>query len=772
MMEKRISIAVMTMGFSGLVAEILLLREFLIIFSGNEFSIGIVLANWLILEAFGSFCLGRIVEKSKNTLETFTTLTLLFSISLLLAIYLIRILKGMMGISIGESIGFLPMFYSSFLILLPVSVIHGALFTFSCHIYSMFSAQDASSTGRVYAYETLGMVIGGIASTYLIIPYLDTFQASSGLAVLNSGVCLAMLTPQWKTGPYQKITLIITCIITFLFGILTIQAHKLHTYSIAAQWKNQDIVHYQNSQYGNICVIENEGQYIFFQDGIPNIITPIPDIPFVEEFVHLPLLAHPEPKKLLILSGGSGGVINEALKHPSIDTIEYAELDPLIIDLFQKFPTPLTESELNDRRVKIKHIDGRLLLATTQNKYDLIFIGVTEPSNLQINRFYTKEFFSLARGKLNEHGILVLGLSGSLSFATEELQNLNSSIFHTLKSVFPYVRAIPGYGTNLFLLSDSPEIISLEKTQIISKLDQRDIKTNVIVPWHIEQTLHPGWQDWFYNFIEGSSQKINSDLYPIGVFYSVSHWNALFAPSIRWLFELSEKISLQTTVLFFVIFLLLYFIVPSRRKRFFRGGILLAIFTTGFAGMIFDLMLIFTFQSIYGHVFSWIGLLVASFMAGAACGAMLVATVMDRIKDCYKFFLRIELAIICFSIGCLLIFYFPTAKLWGLEAFFLSRTLFLVISFIGGYLVGSQFPLANKLYLGDDTSITKTAGTLYSADLLGGWLGGVLGAVVLLPVLGLVGTCITVGLLKLTSFIVINSQSKLYPRGGKNEYSS
>jgi spermidine synthase len=158
------------MGFSGLVAEILLLREFLIVFSGNEFSIGIILANWLILEAFGSFFLGRKVEKYQNKLETFTLITLLFSISILIAIYIIRILKGLIGVSIGESIGFLPMFYSSFLLLIPVSVLHGTLFTFSCHIYSMFSAQDSSSAGRVYAYETVGTVIGGIACTYLIVP--------------------------------------------------------------------------------------------------------------------------------------------------------------------------------------------------------------------------------------------------------------------------------------------------------------------------------------------------------------------------------------------------------------------------------------------------------------------------------------------------------------------------------------------------------------------------------------------------------------------------
>jgi spermidine synthase len=153
-------------------------------------------------------------------------------------------------------------------------------------------------------------------------------------------------------------------------------------------------------------------------------------------------------------------------------------------------------------------------------------------------------------------------------------------------------------------------------------------------------------------------------------------------------------------------------------------------------------------------------------MAGAACGAMLVVIAMDRIKDHFRFFARIELAIICFSIGCLLIVFIPNANLGDPDVFFFFRSLFLVISFISGFLIGSQFPLANKLYLRDGTSITKTAGTLYSADLLGGWFGGVLGAVVLLPLLGLVGTCITVGLLKLTSFILINTQSEPYLRGG------
>ena len=759
-MKKRVYIAILAMGFSGLVAEILLLREFLIVFSGNEFSIGIILAHWLILEACGSFFLGRMAEKFKHQLETFTIITILFFISLLIAIFLIRILKGTLGVSIGESISFLPMFYSSFLILLPASILHGALFTSSCQIYSMFSRQDASLAGRVYAYETVGTLIGGIVCTYLFIPYLNTFQTFSWLALVNFIVCLVLLAPYWKTGLVQKTILVILSALVFFSGYLVFagQADKLHHDSIKAQWKNLNIVHYQNSQYGNICVIENEGQYNFFQDGIPNVITPIPDIPFVEEFIHLPLLAHPDPKKLLILSGGAGGVINEAIKHSTIETIEYAELDPLLIDLFRKFPTPLTEAELGDRRVEIIHIDGRLLLKTTQDKYDLIFVGITEPSNLQTNRFFTKEFFSLAKARLHERGILVFGLPGSLTYLNEELKSLNSSIFHTAKSIFPYVRVIPGDGANIFLLSDFQGIALLDRMQIIEGLNQRNIKANVIIPWYIEQKLHPGWQEWFSRFIEEGSQKINSDLNPIGVFYSLSHWNALFAPSLRWLFREFERMSLWTSVLLFAAFLLFYFFFRSQDRRSFRAGIPLAIITTGFAGMIFDLMLIFAFQSMYGYVFSWIGLLVASFMAGAACGAMLLAMALERIKNGFKFFAKIELAIMCFSIGCPGVVFAAHAYLGSPEVFFFSKWLFLVMSFIGGLLIGSQFPLANKLYLRNSASLSKTAGLLYASDLLGGWFGGIIGAVVLLPVLGLVGTGITVALLKLASFIVITTQ--------------
>jgi spermidine synthase len=458
-------------------------------------------------------------------------------------------------------------------------------------------------------------------------------------------------------------------------------------------------------------------------------------------------------------------VINEVLKHPSIETIEYAELDPLLLDLLRHFPTPLTESELNDTRVKIEHVDGRLLVATTGDKYDLILVGITEPSSLQANRFFTQEFFSLAEARLNTGGMLVLRLPGSLDYSSPELKNLNSSIFHTLGSVFSHIRVIPGDGTNLFLSSDSQQMLSINGTQLRERVNQRSLDAEAMVPWHVEQKLHPGWGEWFSRYIEGSSEKINSDFNPVGLFYSVSHWSALYAPSLNELFRQFERISLGTITLVFLVLLLIYYVLFSRMRRFYRVAIPFSIISTGFAGMMFDLLLIFTFQSMFGYLFSWIGLLVASFMAGAAGGAIVITRVLSRISDLLGALIKSELGLVLLSGGFPFVF-LAAHHFLGDPRASIFRSLFLAISFLGGFLIGIQFPLANRLCMRKSAGLSATAGLLYAADLLGGWFGGIVGAVLLLPVLGLVGTCITVGLLKLTSLIVLTTQRGLYQSGG------
>jgi spermidine synthase len=92
------------------------------------------------------------------------------------------------------------------------------------------------------------------------------------------------------------------------------------------------------------------------------------------------------------------------------------------------------------------------------------------------------------------------------------------------------------------------------------------------------------------------------------------------------------------------------------------------------------------------------------------------------------------------------------------RAFTLFRVLFLLVSLVSGVLVGGQFPLANRIVLDGGGGMSETAARLYTADLLGGWVGGIIGGVMLLPILGLTGTCLLVGMLKAISYYLISKE--------------
>jgi len=752
-MKARIILAIIIMGFSGIIAQVLLLRELLITFHGNELSIGIILSNWLILEAIGVFFLARIIERQNFKIVLFVIVQLLFSLSFPVAIYFSRTIKLFMGISVGEALGISQIFFSSFLILSFTSLMHGTLFTLGCSIYNSVikNSQSAISVGMVYVYETIGTLIGGTFFIYFIVLHFHSMQIALGTAILNFIMCLIILGVFWRntqTLPRTVGSMSVGLLLLFSLVLFTDGADVIQKNSITKQWQGEHVLHYQNSIYGNIVVTKREEQYTFFSNGIPIITTPMPNITFIEEFVHLPMLYHPRPEEILIISGGVGGVINEVLKHP-VKKIDYVELDPLILELVNKFPTFLTNVELTSSQVKINYVDGRYFIRNTFNNYDLVLIGLSNPRDLQINRFFTKEFFLLVKNRLKQGGLLVINLPGSITYFTEELLNLNRCILNTLKDVFTNVKIIPGDETNLYLISQSEGILLINHKELNQRLYTRKLKVSLLTSNYIEYKLHPRWIGWFSRMLEGGTNRINKDFHPLGVFYSITYWNERFSPYLQKLFKLFERINLQIFLIFLIVFVVLLIALQLKFKGLSKMSIPICIATTGFAGMLFQLAIVFAFQTLYGYLFYWIGVIVTAFMAGVAMGGKIATHLLVRIEKIYLLFLWIEISIIVFSVILSSIF---------LMVDFISNIpfIFLILSFFSGLLMGLEFPLANSIYLSSQkkSNLSCAAGLLYGSDLFGGWLGGILGGVVLLPIIGLSGTGVVVFMFKMSSFII------------------
>jgi spermidine synthase len=173
--------------------------------------------------------------------------------------------------------------------------------------------------------------------------------------------------------------------------------------------------------------------------------------------------------------------------------------------------------------------------------------------------------------------------------------------------------------------------------------------------------------------------------------------------------------------------------------------------------MIFDLAIIFTFQTTFGYLYYQIGILVTIFMVGVAISSFSITRCLDRIERPSLVFLTTELCLIIFALVLPLVLILPSLSMEREASSVVYYTVFLMMSFLSGTLIGLQFPLASQLLLDTDrreSGLGHTAGLLYGADLLGGYFGGLIGGVGLLPILGLKNTCFILAMIKGSSFLL------------------
>lgn len=731
---------VLIIGSSGLIAQVLLLRELLVSFSGNEFIWSIILANWMVLEAIGVFVFGKVMDRLRNRFDIFVWLQLLFSLCLPLSILAARSFKGWLGFGFGQNIGTLWVFFSSLLIILPVSFTHGALFSGICEL--------ANTIGKVYTWEIIGTAIGGILLTFFLIPHFNSFQIAFFLVFLNLCLCFIYFR---QIGKVTKTALVlITCLLVSFF--ISGGIPRISQFSLEEQWGREQVLDSQNSLYGNITVTERADQLTFFYNGLPIVTAPFPDITFVQEFAHFPLLYHDNPKNLLVISAGAGGLLNEALKHPLVK-IDYAEIDPLIIKVLSSYNSAIIRRELTDNRVNLVNTDGRRFLNQTKNKYDVILIGLSRPADLSSNRFFTEEFFKLVKQHLLPKGILAFTLPGSLTYISPDLRDLNACVLAGLKANYRDIQVIPG-DYNLFLATDSGRLTGITPALVLDKLNQRNIRTDIFNLNYLNYRLDPARRVWFDNSLQKATTKINHDFSPYAVLESVILWNKQFSGFFAAILQSIKSLNFSSLAFGIGILALGIFLFLRRKGNRIELSVVYCILTTGFFAMLVNLVLIFVFQVFYGYVYQKIGLLISSFMIGIAFGSILIDRILKNHRDAVGLFLRIEWAILLFAM-------FLSGILFYAERLSLNSTfLFILLLLIPGVLVGMQFPLAGKIYLKKDEQVGETVGILYAADLLGSWVAGILGGVILIPVLGFFYTCLVIFLFKLSSLIILSIFNK------------
>lgn len=687
-------------GFSSLLLQITVLRLLLATFSGNELDIGITLSFWLLYVGLGSF-LGRRIRYKLAFVLSFILIALLTQPTVLA----IKAIRPVLSLEPGEIVPFTATVISTALTLFPICFIIGIQFPLAV---SYIGHKDAG--GRVYGLEALGAFIAGLLFTFIISARIPFMELCVLIASIN--ILIAFYISRRK-------------IIIFLLLIPVSFYFVFHTFAITRPWQGLKLTKTLESQYGEIAVIEMNGQSSIYTNG--QLLFTYPDVPSEEFRAHLIMTIHPSPLKILVI-GGSPGTLRELLKYP-VERIDFIELDPRIVQVSFGILNTEDRKAMTDHRVSVIVEDGRRFIKRlNRTQYDLVFLNLPHPSAAGINRFYTYDFFKEAKRVLKEYGILALTMPPSSGYIGKSMQTASGSIYNSLRLVFQHVsvtaQEYSGLFASLFPLDTSPEI--LEKRFV-----QRGISVKHFSPYIFHDVFSPFGVGYVRNRLE-EIQLINTDLRPSAYLYNLMLWSEIHGGKfIRHLMKINVWHVLALLLILFIVVTLLTY----KRKR---QVLYYSIFSTGFSGMSFVIAVVLAYQAAYGYIFEMIGILTALFMVGMWIGTM----VTKRTERSLTILYSLEL--------------FTVALALSAPLFFREELLFYGIVFIAGLFIGGQFNTANLAM-----DAPGDAGRLYGFDLVGSCIGSFIPAIIIIPIFGVLQTLLIIAFMKIVSAIMILSVRKV-----------
>jgi spermidine synthase len=199
-----------------------------------------------------------------------------------------------------------------------------------------------------------------------------------------------------------------------------------------SQTEHQHLIIFETLEFGRVMML----------DGIVQLSTN-DEFVYHEMMAHVPLFAHGRARKALIVGGGDGGVLREALRHPELESVTLCELDRGVIDLCREHFPHISAGAYDNPRTRIVIADGTKFVAETDERFDVILVDSTDPIGPGAVLF-TREFYADCRRALAPDGVLVTQ-NGLPFLQPSELQQSVGYFREMFDDAFAYLATTPSY---------------------------------------------------------------------------------------------------------------------------------------------------------------------------------------------------------------------------------------------------------------------------------------------------------------------------------------
>jgi spermidine synthase len=337
--------------------------------------------------------------------------------------------------------------------------------------------------GRLYALNTLAAIAGSLGAAWIFLPTIGFARTAwlVGVMVVAVGCLIAPRKRRGVLGVAGLTALLIAVSFNSGAGRTRVQGH----FMVETTKSSRLLKSYEGPDMTVSAIEYDNGGRALIVDGFLTAGQFGAVYKFHEHYMEwmgrLPMLLNPDPKNALVICFGTGQTLN-AVRNENPQTLDIVDINPRVLKLASYFPA--NEDVLSDVRVKATIMDGRAYMRRTQKMYDVITLEPMPPNFAGVNALYDKEFYQLARRRLNPHGVIAQWLPFHLV-----APYYSASIARTFIDTFPnailWVDPLTKTGILLGSKDDTPALGSdwpgFVRTQIERDMSEDDIKKAVLL---------------------------------------------------------------------------------------------------------------------------------------------------------------------------------------------------------------------------------------------------------------------------------------------------
>jgi spermidine synthase len=497
-----ILIAIALTGFAAMVCEVVWTRVLILVLGASVYAYTMVISIFLAGLGMGSWSTATLLGKlTTNGRRAFFVLALLSALLVCLSSVGFRYLPNLFvkiywAFNLRENFGnilYVQLIICWALMFLPAFIM-GGLFPAAARVIVSKASKSGYYTGRLYASNTIGAIIGSFAAGFIFIPLIGIRNSIITAATVQViGAVTSIISPDNKRTNLKAI--ITSTFVIIIILIITPQWHK--------QLMVSGIYHYVSS-YSGLSTndlsnrLKSKGEILFYRDGLTSTVTvtnallskhkslyistngkidgsSYSDMPTQRLLAHLPILFHPDPEKICVIGMGTGCTAGSASLYPK-SNLTVVEIEKEMVEgarLFRDHNYNVHENP----KVNIKVTDGRLFLNLNPNSFDVI---ISEPSNPWLagtSDLFTQEFYKIGSRSLLKGGIFCQWVQ----LYNMSAENLKAMV-RTFASIFNHLYLASTIIDTDILLLGSNHPIQINPKKIKQQISVKEIKLDLADP--------------------------------------------------------------------------------------------------------------------------------------------------------------------------------------------------------------------------------------------------------------------------------------------------